>query len=279
MKMLAHLLLLTATQLTLPAVALELLGPRVSGTLLRGQTAPGTTVEFQGRNIRVSPGGLFLIGFGRDESGAFDLRVTLADGRVEHLTLSIEKREYAIQRIDGLPPAKVTPDPKHLARIRREGKLVKRARSADDPRAEFGGGFHRPAHGRISGVYGSQRVLNGQPRRPHYGLDIAAPMGAPVTAPAGGQVTLAEPDLYFSGGTLILDHGHGLTSSFLHLSKILVSHGEQVTAGQLIAQVGKSGRATGPHLDWRMNLFDKRLDPQLLIEGNAHETRAQPAGR
>ena len=190
--------------------------------------------------------------------------VTHGDGRIERRVIEVAPREYRIQRIDGLPREKVTPPEAVLARIREEGARVAAARANDDPRTDFRDGFVWPLTGRISGVYGSQRVLNGEPRRPHFGVDVAAPTGTPVAAPADAVVRLADDDLYFSGGTLIMDHGHGLTSTFIHLSKILVEPGQRVRQGEVVAEVGATGRATGPHLDWRMNLFDARLDPQLL---------------
>lgn len=247
------------------AEGLALTGSLVQGGLVRGHTDPGARVVFKGRGVRVSPEGLFLMGFGREEPATARLVITFPDGRKETKTLAIEQRAYDIQRIDDLPPAKVSPAPKNLARIRAEAALVRRARTRDDPRTDFRAGFLRPVAGRISGVYGSQRILNGQPRRPHYGIDIAAPAGTPVRAPAGGVVTLAHPDMFFSGGTLILDHGHGLSSAFLHLEEILVEEGESVQQGEVIARVGATGRVTGAHLDWRVNLFKTRLDPGLLV--------------
>ena len=145
--------------------------------------------------------------------------------------------------------------------------MVATARQHRDNQAYYSQGFAWPAKGRISGVYGSQRVLNGEPRRPHFGLDIAAPEGTNVFAPADGLITLTHPDMYFSGGTIILDHGQGLSSTFLHLSKILVEAGTFVKQGDLIARIGATGRASGPHLDWRMNWLDRRVDPQPLMSG------------
>ena len=241
-------------------------GPRIQGGLLRGRVPPGTAVEFAGEPVRVSGDGWFLVGFGRDAPPEAELVVVFPDGRRERQVLPVKRREYRIQRIDGLPPGKVTPrSEEDLARIRAEVRMVGQARSIDDPRTDFLSGFRWPATGRISGVYGSQRILNGEPRRPHYGIDIAAPAGARVVAPADGVVTLVHPDMFFSGGTLIVDHGHGLSSAFLHLSRILVEKGERVAQGQPIAEVGSTGRSTGPHLDWRINLFGRRLDPALLV--------------
>ena len=244
---------------------LRLDGPRTQGALLRGRVAPGSAVEFDGAPVRVSEDGWFLIGFGRDAPPEATLEVSYPDGRRERQVLAVKPREYRIQRIDGLPERKVTPrSEEDLARIAADVALVKEARRTDDTRTDFLDGFRWPLKGRITGVYGSQRILNGEPRRPHFGIDIAAPTGTKVLAPAGGVVTLAHPDMFFSGGTLIVDHGHGLSSAFLHLSRILVEKGERVAQGQPIAEVGSSGRSTGAHLDWRINLFSRRLDPALL---------------
>ena len=240
-------------------------GPRTQGGLLRGQVPPGSTVEYEGDTVRVSRDGWFLIGFGRDAPPEAELVVVLPDGRRARRVLEVGRRQYDIQRIDGLPPSKVTPSEEDLARIRAEVKMVREARAIDDRRTDFLSGFRWPIKGRISGIYGSQRILNGEPRRPHFGIDIAAPTGTKVVAPTDGVVTLVHPDMYFSGGTMIVDHGHGLSSAFLHLSRILVAKGERVAQGQVIAEVGSTGRSTGPHLDWRINLFDRRLDPALLV--------------
>ena len=245
---------------------LRLDGPRIQGGLLRGRVPPGSIVEFEGDTLRVSNEGWFLIGFGRDAAPRAELVVVYPDGRSERRALGIERREYRIERVDGLPPRKVTPrSEEDLARIEADVRMVGQARVIDDPRTDFLSGFRWPLEGRISGVYGSQRILNDEPRRPHFGIDIAAPAGTRVAAPADGVVTLVHPDMFFSGGTLIVDHGHGLSSAFLHLSRILVEQGERVAQGQAIAEVGATGRSTGPHLDWRVNLFRRRLDPALLV--------------
>lgn len=248
-----------------PASDLVLSGPMVQGGLVVGQTLSGAQVEFDNRRIRVSNQGVFLIGFGRDAPEKMELIVTLPGGTQKQQFLTIKKRRYLIERIDGIAPSKVKPKKKDLKRIRSETALVKQARGIDDPRTGFLQEFIWPLKGKITGVYGSQRILNGEPRRPHYGIDIAAIKGTVVRAPADGSVTLVHPDMYFSGGTMILDHGHGLSSSFLHLEKILVKKGQFIHQGEVIAEVGSTGRSTGTHLDWRINLFEKRLDPQLLV--------------
>ena len=241
-------------------------GEFVQGGIVIGQTDPGSQVTYDKQLIRVSPEGSFVIGFNRDEPKTVKLKIVTPDGETISKVLDVKKREYQIQRIDGLAKSKVSPrKPEVLARIRKEGAQAAQARKLDDECADYLETFIWPTKGRISGVYGSQRVLNGKPRRPHFGVDVAAPTGTDVLAPASGVITLAHPDMFFSGGTLILDHGHGLSSTFLHLSKLLVKPGDRVKQGDLIARVGATGRVTGAHLDWRMNLFKRRVDPQLLV--------------
>jgi murein DD-endopeptidase MepM/ murein hydrolase activator NlpD len=233
--------------------------------MLIGQTEPGNQVIFNGSSIRTSDDGVFLLGFGRDDKLNHSLTIKKDGAVLEQRKITIGKRSYQIQRIDGLPKSKVTPPKRDWKRIKAETAEIKKARKLDDPRTDFLDGFIWPSKGRISGVYGSQRILNGEPRRPHFGIDVAAPTGTPVYAPAAGVVTLAHPDMFFSGGTLILDHGLQLSSSFLHLSRILVQVGDRVKQGDLIAEIGATGRVTGAHLDWRMNLRKARIDPQLLV--------------
>lgn len=245
---------------------IDLQGEAVQGGLIIGRVPAGAQVELDGERLRHAADGYFLIGFGRDETTPRRLVVRADDGSTEVRELKPEPREFDIQRIDGLPPQQVTPDPESLERIRREAAQVRDARERLDDRTDFVGGFIWPVHGPVTGVYGSQRILNGQPRSPHWGVDLAAPIGTPVVAPAAGVVTLAHPDMYFSGGTLMLDHGLGLSSAFLHLDEILVDPGQRVEQGELIARVGATGRVTGAHLDWRMNLGETRIDPQLLMD-------------
>jgi murein DD-endopeptidase MepM/ murein hydrolase activator NlpD len=245
---------------------LEFDGKWQQGAILRGRVAPPSTyVEFLERQVRVAADGRFVIGLGRDApSEAVVTTVDPDEQRREH-RFAVQQREYPIQRIEGVPQRTVTPDPEQVARSRAEAALAWQARQLDSERTDFAQAFEWPLTGRISGVYGSQRYYNGEPRTPHYGVDIAAPTGTPVRAPAAGVVTLVHPDMFFSGGTLIVDHGHGLSSTFIHLHKILVEEGQRVEQGDVIAQVGATGRATGPHLDWRMNWFDQRVDPTLLV--------------
>lgn len=247
------------------AVAFDLRGDLRQGGLLIGSGAAGATVTLDGRLLRVSPAGRFIIGFSRDAKPSADLQLRWADGRLEQRRLAIQQRRYQVQRIDGLPAKMVTPPAAVIERIMRENKWIKAARQIDSPEPLFLSGWQWPAIGRISGVYGSQRILNGKPRQPHYGIDIAAPKGTTVVAPADAVVRLAESDLYYTGGTLILDHGHGLSSAFLHLATVDVRVGESVRRDQKIGTVGSTGRSTGPHLDWRINWFDRRIDPAPLV--------------
>ncbi len=244
---------------------LTLDGQFVQGGLVVGRTDPGTAVMFQGKAIRVSPAGVFVIGFNRDAKPTATVTAKFRDGSRRTESLTIKPRKYNIQRIDGLPPKMVTPPKSVLDRIIRENQMIKKARSLDTTVPHFLRGWQWPAKGRISGVYGSQRILNGKPRRPHYGIDIAAPAGTPIVAPSDGIVRLAERDLYYTGGTIILDHGHGLSSAFLHMQRVTVKPGQFVKQGEKIGTLGSTGRSTGPHLDWRINLFGARLDPQLLV--------------
>jgi len=260
---LAAILLSHTAPLAAHEIALE--GPLIQGGLVIGATEPDALVRFDGRAIRVSADGVFLIGFGRDEKGPLTIEVRHADGGVTTKRLIIEPREYQLQRIDGLPAKMVTPDPEALARIQREGAWITAVRAKDSPEPLFAGGFTWPVRGPISGVYGSQRILNGIPKRPHFGIDVAAPEGSSVSAPADGVVALAETDLYYTGGTVMLDHGHGLTSVYSHMSAVTVRLGQRVSQGDIIGRVGATGRVTGAHLDWRINLFKTRLDPALLV--------------
>ncbi|HVF33815.1 MAG TPA: M23 family metallopeptidase, partial [Candidatus Saccharimonadia bacterium] len=215
------------------------------GSLVIGRTGPGCSVTVDGRAVRVASDGRFVFGIARDAR-----RVALATGDGTRVARAIAPRAYRVEHVDGVPPATVAPPPAIAARIAREQARVAKAREHDADRADFGAGFVRPVAGRTSGVYGSTRVLNGTPKDPHYGLDLAAPTGTLVRAPAAGVVTLAEKDLYLTGGTVLLDHGHGVSSVFLHLSRVDVAVGARVARGAPLGAVGATGRASGPHLHW-----------------------------
>jgi len=251
---------------TMPTVfALEIFGEWQQGAVIIGQVPKGVGVEYKQRKILVSDDGKFVIGLGRDASSTAII-TTITQGKRENHSFAVKPREYKIQRVEGVPQATVEPSKEQSERIAREAQLVTAARKADLRLNYFAQKFQWPVLGPVSGVYGSQRVYNGKPGTPHFGVDIAKPVGTGVKAPAGGTVTLVHPDMFLSGGTLILDHGHGLSSTFIHLSKILVKEGDKISQGQKIALVGQTGRASGPHLHWAMNWFEERVDPQLLVE-------------
>lgn len=258
--------LLLVCLLCLPAAGLAAALPaRVQqGQLVAASTEPGSAVRIGEREARVDADGRYVFGIERDAPASVTVTIRHRNGKTEQHSLQVVQREYKIERVDGLPPHTVTPDPDLARRIAEEQARVAKARERDDDRTDYLGGFRRPAEGRISGVYGSQRIDNGVPKAPHYGLDIAVPTGTPVKAPAGGIVSFAAPDLILTGGTVLIDHGHGLTSSFLHLSRIDVKLGERVSQGQVFAAAGATGRASGPHVHWGFNWFDVRLDPALL---------------
>ena len=229
------------------------------GGLAQGRAVPGSRVTLDGKPVKVSPDGRFIIGFARDAAPTARLVVN-----GETRELQIAQREWDIQRLNGLPPAMVSPNAQQLARIQAEQKRINAARASDAEMPYFAEPFAWPARARISGVYGSQRILNGEPRAPHLGLDIASPTGTPCTAMGGGRVALAE-NLYFTGNTIILQHGHGLTSLYAHLSEMDVAEGTMVRQGQRIGATGATGRVTGPHLHLGVSWFSTALDPRPLL--------------
>jgi hypothetical protein len=229
------------------------------GGLVIGHAAPGSRVTVAGKPVHVGADGIFVFGAGRDEQGPLDVVV----GGARH-SLNVTPRDWPIERVEGVPPATVNPPPDIAARIQREQAEVVAARNRDDAREDFAHGFIWPVTGRISGRFGNQRIYNGDPKAPHSGMDIAVPQGTPVKAPADGIITFAKPDLYLTGGTVLLDHGFGLSSNFLHLSRIDVKVGQHVHQGDVIGAAGMTGRATGPHVHWGFNWFGVRLDPLLL---------------
>ena len=241
-------------------------GRWIQGALLVGIAPIGYKVSYRGMELPITSSGQFLIGLSRNASKTAKIVYEKSDKTSFSKNFHVDARKYETQVINGIPHDKVTPPQSALDRIARDSKAVKQARAKITDHEWFVGGFIRPLEGPITGVYGSQRIYNGIPKQPHYGIDYAAPEGSRVRAPAGGIVTLVHDNMYFSGGTLIIDHGHGLSSTFLHLSKILVKPGSFVRRGGDIAEVGATGRATGPHLDWRMNWRDVRIDPQLVLD-------------
>ena len=258
------LLLLASVSLALSAkpADLQLEGQFTQGALLRGTAPKGARVFFNDTELPLSGDGQFVFGIGRDAALEHTLTVEIA-GVKQVKPLTFRARDYDIQRVNGVAQRYVSPPPEVTERIRQDNLKVRQVRTVVSALPFIFTTPMMPAQGRISGVYGSQRIFNGEPRNPHYGLDVAAPVGAPVVAPLSGKVLLAE-DLYYSGLTLIIDHGFGISSTFMHLSKFTVSVGDSVTQGDKIAEVGATGRVTGPHLDWRINWLQERLDPALL---------------
>jgi murein DD-endopeptidase MepM/ murein hydrolase activator NlpD len=236
------------------------------GGFVVGQAAAGTRLALDGRAVRVSAEGAFAFGFGRDHGAASVLAVAQPGQRAEERRLAIARRQWREQRISGLPPAQVTPDEAMLARILRERERLGVARATDSALTGFAQGFGAPASGRISGVFGSRRVLNGQPRQPHYGLDFAVPTGTPMLAAAAGRVTLAA-SFHFFGDLVVIDHGHGVNTLYAHLSRIDVQEGQMVGRGERIALSGATGRVTGPHLHFSLSWYQVWLDPQPVVLG------------
>ena len=239
-------------------------GNFIQGGLVKGKIDSNISVRFKERLLRKTSKGFFVIGFGRDHPKIANLSIKINQNWISK-TLNIKKRIYKTQMINGLEKKMVTPPKSFYDRIIRENKAIKNIRNLDSDIDFIFEEFNWPAKGIISGVFGSQRILNGKPKRPHYGIDIAAKKGTSVLAPIESIVRMAEKDLYYTGGTIMLDHGHGVTSVYSHLSLINVNVGDKVKKGQKIGEIGSTGRSTGPHLDWRINWFLERLDPALLV--------------
>ena len=247
------------------AAALTLSPDPIQGGLVQGRTEPGSVVTLDGEKVAISDQGLFVLGFGRNAKRTASLVVQLPSGQSERRQLAVKKRKYKIQRIDGLPGNKVSPKKRDMKRIVRERNQLRAARRIISPDALFTSGFAWPVTGRISGVYGSQRILNGKPRRPHFGVDIAAPKGTPIVAMADGRVVLIHQDMFFTGKTVMIDHGLGVGSIYIHMDGIEVKKGAVVRRGQRIGRVGMTGRATGPHLHWGLTWRGLSLDPALVV--------------
>ena len=245
--------------------AVEFDGKFIQGHFIIGKTEPDSKVKIGKKQVKVSKDGYFAFGLARDRK--YDVVITIEkNGVKEKITKRVQKRKYNIQKIDGLEEKKVTPPEEVYERIKKENKLIAKARAIDSDLDFFKDKFIIPVDDAIiTGVYGSQRILNGKPKWPHYGLDFAQKEGTPVKAMLDGIVTLAESDLYYSGGTLIFDHGHGISTLYMHMHEIFVEKGQKVKQGNIIGTIGSTGRATGPHLDVRLNWFDTRLDPATVL--------------
>ena len=252
--------------ITTSSFAVTFDGKFIQGSFILGKTEPGSEVFIDKKRVKVTSDGFFVFGLGRDRK--YDVVITLnKDGNIQKIVKKVRKRKYNIQRIDGLVEKKVTPPEEVYERIKRENKWIGEARSIDSNLTFFTKKFIVPVENAIiSGVYGSQRILNGKPKWPHYGLDFAADEGTKIKAMLDGIVTLAEPDLFYTGGTLLFDHGHGISTLYMHMEKILVKKSQKVKQGDIIGTVGSTGRATGAHLDVRLNWFQTRLDPATALD-------------
>ena len=252
--------------LTIKVYATEFNGKFIQGYFIIGNTDPSSKVIIDKKEIKVSKDGYFAFGIDRDRKYDVVIKI-INEGKIEKIVKKVQKRKYNIQKIDGLEEKKVTPPEEVYERIKRENKLIANAREINSDLDYFKDNFIIPVDDAIiTGVYGSQRILNGKPRWPHYGLDFAQKTGTPIKAMVDGVVTLAEPDLYFTGATLIFDHGHGISTLYMHMDEIFVQKGDIVKQGEVIGTVGSSGRATGPHLDVRLNWFGTRLDPATILD-------------
>ena len=244
--------------------AIEFKGKFLQGHFIVGITNPSAKIIIDKKEVKVSKDGFFAFGIDRDRK--FDLTITkIQDGKKEKIIKKVLKRKYNIQRIDGLEESKVTPPESVYKRIKEENNKIGKARAINSDLPFFKNQFIMPVKGIISGVYGSQRILNGKPKWPHYGIDIAAKKGTMIKSSGSGTVTIAEDDLYYTGGTIIMDHGHGISTIYSHLESVMVSVGDKINQGDIIGTVGSTGRSTGPHLDFRVNWFQTRLDPMSVI--------------
>jgi len=254
------IIIFTTTQLN----AIEFKGKFLQGHYIIGITDPSAKIIIDKKKVKVSNNGYFVFGIDRDRK--FDLTVTkIIDGKKEKIIKKVLKRKYNIQRIDGLEESKVTPPESVYKRIKEENNRIGEARAINSDLLFFKDQFIMPVEGIISGVYGSQRILNGKPKWPHYGIDIAAKQGTMIKSSGSGIVTMAEDDLYYTGGTIIMDHGHGISTIYSHLETVLVSVGDIINQRDIIGTVGSTGRSTGPHLDFRINWFQTRLDPMSVL--------------
>jgi len=258
------ILLIIAILFSTNSFAIEFTGKFVQGHFILGQTESGSQIFIGNKEIKVSKDGYFV--FGIDRNRKFDILITkINNGKKEKITKKVFKRKYKIQKIDGLPENKVTPPESVYKRIKKENNAIGEARAINSDLNYFKNKFIMPVEGIITGVYGSQRILNGKPKWPHYGIDIAAKQGTHIISSGNGIVTMAEDDLYYTGGTIIMDHGHGISTIYSHLENVLVSVGDKINQGDTIGTVGSTGRSTGPHLDFRINWFQTRLDPMSVL--------------
>ena len=267
-KILSILLVIFTVDSQFFSYALELKGSFYQGNLIVGKVKSKTKVYIDGQKIKVTDQGFFVFGITKDRKNDVTIKI-VQNNLSKKIIKKVYKKKYLIQKINGLPKKQVTPPKKFYERIKSDNKLISKARSVDSNFNYFSKKFILPIDNSIiTGVYGSQRILNGIPKSPHYGLDFAANEGTVVKAMLDGVVTLSENDLYYTGGTIIFDHGHGVSTLYMHMKDIYVKKGENIKQGEIIGTVGKTGRATGPHLDVRLNWFDIKLDPASVLTLN-----------
>ncbi len=251
----------------LPARALP--GQLIQGQLIDAKRNANTIIEVAGRRLQRSADQRFVFGIGRDQTGSASVTVKTDTGKTGTQScvaqIAISARKYRTEVVNGVPQSTVTPDPEQQRRIEQESALITAARAIESPRLDWQSPLRWPASGRITGVYGSQRIVNKKPLNPHLGLDIAAPSGTAVYAPWAGKVSLVDDDMLMTGGTLLIDHGYGVSTIYIHLSKVRAKLGAEVKAGEHIADIGATGRASGPHLHFQVQWFQEKLDPQLLL--------------
>jgi len=263
-KIISRLFFLIIILFTTQSNAIEFKGKFLQGHFIIGITDANAKIIIGKKEVKVSKDGYFVFGIDRDRK--FDVTITkIINGNKEIITKPVLKRKYNIQRIDGLEESKVTPPESVYKRIKEENNKIGEARAINSDLSFFKNEFIMPVEGIISGVYGSQRILNGKPKWPHYGIDIAAKQGSMIKSSGSGIVTMAEDDLYYTGGTIIMDHGHGISTIYSHLETVMVSVGDKINQGDIIGTVGSTGRSTGPHLDFRVNWFQTRLDPMSVL--------------
>ena len=265
---LKNIVFLTTILISSNVFALEFQGKFIQGHFILGKTHPDSKIWIDKKKVKITDDGYFVFGIGRDRK--FDITITKEfNGSKEKIVKKILKREYKIQKIDGLQEKKVTPPKEVYERIKRENRIIGEARAIESNLTFFKKKFINPLDKAIvTGVYGSQRILNGKPKWPHYGIDFAAKEGTKIKAMLDGKATMVEPDLFYTGGTLIFDHGHGVSTLYMHLKDIYVKSGQEVKQGEIIGTVGSTGRSTGPHLDVRLNWFGIRLDPATVLNLN-----------
>ena len=263
-KIITRLFFLIFCFIPTQSIAIEFTGKFLQGHFIIGKTDPKAKIIIDKKQVKVSEDGFFVFGLDRDRK--FDLTITkIINGKKDKIIKKVIKRKYNIQRIDGLEESKVTPPESVYKRIKEENNKIGEARAINSDLPFFKNRFIMPVEGIISGVYGSQRILNGKPKWPHYGIDIAAKQGTMIKSSGSGIVTMAEDDLYYTGGTIIMDHGHGISTIYSHLENVMVSVGDKINQGDIIGTVGSTGRSTGPHLDFRVNWFQTGLDPMSVI--------------